>query len=49
MKFEDAPAPKIPKVEEKVAYTGLCVNCDERKSCKIRKAEYVIWHCEEYI
>ena len=29
-------------------YTGICVNCDNRKECTIRCKTSVIWHCEEY-
>ena len=29
-------------------YKGLCVNCDMRETCAIRKPETGIWHCEEY-
>ncbi len=36
-------------VKKEVKYTGLCVNCDNRKDCKIRDNAHVIWHCEEYI
>lgn len=36
----------VEKTEEK--YSGLCINCDKRKDCKIRNNECVIWHCEEY-
>lgn len=37
------------KVMEYVnGYTGLCLNCDNRATCKLRNAECVIWHCEEY-
>ena len=32
-----------------VKYTGLCVNCDNRKDCKIINSDFVIWHCEEYL
>jgi hypothetical protein len=49
MKYENAPAPIYTEVEKKVQFTGLCVNCDNKTDCKIRKAEYVIWHCEEYL
>ena len=30
------------------AYTGLCVNCDHRESCKLHAPEGGVWHCEEY-
>ncbi len=38
-----------PEVEmKKLEYTGLCTNCDNRKECKIRDKDFVVWHCEEY-
>lgn len=33
---------------EAVMYKGLCVNCENRKTCKLTKREGGIWHCEEY-
>jgi hypothetical protein len=27
---------------------GLCMNCEARDYCRIRKPEGGIWHCEEY-
>lgn len=36
-------------IEKEEKFTGLCVNCDNRKECKIRNNEFVIWHCEEYL
>ena len=27
---------------------GLCVNCENRDTCKLRKPEGGVWHCEEY-
>ncbi len=27
---------------------GLCINCDNRVSCKFRIVEGGVWHCEEY-
>jgi len=37
-------------VEEKdaVKYKGLCVNCENRKTCTFPKSEEGVWHCEEY-
>ena len=29
-------------------YTGLCMNCKHRDTCKIPKSAGGIWHCEEY-
>jgi len=27
---------------------GLCVNCDHRDVCTLRKPEGGVWRCEEY-
>jgi len=27
---------------------GLCINCDNRTSCKFSIVEGGVWHCEEY-
>lgn len=27
---------------------GLCVNCENRDTCTLPKAEGGVWHCEEY-
>ena len=29
-------------------FTGLCINCDNRRTCTFPKPEGGIWHCEEY-
>ncbi len=36
--------------EEKdlVKYKGLCMNCENRKTCTFPKPEEGVWHCEEY-
>lgn len=34
--------------KESVSVKGLCVNCDNLETCKLRKPENGIWHCEEY-
>ena len=28
---------------------GLCINCDNRKTCMLPSPTGGIWHCEEYI
>jgi len=30
-------------------YTGLCSNCENRKTCIYPKPEGGVWHCDEYI
>ncbi len=44
----DAPAPTAADMRLWDEYKGLCVNCDMRETCAIRKPETGIWHCEEY-
>ena len=34
--------------KKSVSIKGLCVNCDNLETCKLRKPEDGIWHCEEY-
>ena len=34
--------------EEAGKYMGLCMNCEERKSCTFPKTHGGVWHCEEY-
>ena len=29
-------------------YAGLCVNCENRETCALRKPEGGVWHCNEY-
>ena len=29
-------------------YKGLCVNCENRKTCSLARVNGGIWHCEEY-
>lgn len=29
-------------------FKGLCINCENQKTCKIMKPNGGIWHCEEY-
>jgi len=30
------------------SFMGLCINCENRKTCALPKAEGGVWHCEEY-
>jgi len=35
--------------EEAVSkYSGLCMNCEHRRTCTYPKPEGGIWHCEDY-
>lgn len=29
-------------------YSGLCVNCENRHTCRAAKSAGGVWHCEEY-
>ncbi|KPK84315.1 MAG: hypothetical protein AMJ81_05935 [Phycisphaerae bacterium SM23_33] len=43
------PAPGRPAGQQDTSdLKGLCVNCENRKSCAMPKPEGGIWHCEEY-
>lgn len=44
----EQPAPTVEDMKTWDEYKGLCVNCDMRETCAIRKPETGIWHCEEY-
>ena len=35
--------------EDKPSLSGICKNCDNRKTCMNAKPERIIWHCEEYV
>ncbi len=30
-------------------YRGLCINCKNRKICKLQIPGIGVWHCEEYL
>ena len=34
--------------EEPSKYTGLCMNCEHRRTCTYPKQEGGVWHCEDY-
>ncbi len=40
----------ISKTKEKETriYKGLCVNCENQKTCMLTIPEGGVWHCEEY-
>lgn len=44
-----APSIRDRTAEEEAAeYTGLCMNCENRRICGHSKPEGGIWHCEDY-
>lgn len=34
--------------DRRTPYLGICINCDERETFRLRKAQVPVWHCEEY-
>ena len=45
---EASDAGMKPQAKEQTSLKGLCVNCDNRDTCTLPKAEGGVWHCEEY-
>lgn len=43
-----AASPEPAGRQDARQYKGLCMNCENRRTCTIPKAEGGIWHCEEY-
>ena len=43
-----AAAAELPGRQDVGKYRGLCVNCENRGTCALPKAEGGVWHCEEY-
>ncbi len=43
-------SPSEPAVQsgEHTTFKGLCINCDNRKTCTFPQPEGGVWHCEEY-
>ena len=48
-------ADTAPKAPDRVTETrtdpslkGLCINCENRKTCTLPRPEGGVWHCEEY-
>ncbi|NIM12499.1 MAG: hypothetical protein GTO45_10360 [Candidatus Aminicenantes bacterium] len=35
-------------IESSIEFKGLCINCENRKTCVNSRVEGGIWHCEEY-
>ena len=44
-----ATASVDPEDEVTGKFTGLCSNCDNRRTCGFPMPEGGIWHCEEYL
>ena len=44
------PTDVLSGVNEKESgkFKGLCVDCENRKTCTFEKPEAGVWHCEEY-
>ncbi len=45
---DDPPARPRPATNVTNGYTGLCMNCENRTTCRHPKPEGGIWHCENY-
>ena len=39
---------KSKSIKQAQYFTGLCMNCDNRMTCKLRSNTSIVWHCEEY-
>ena len=37
-----------PNKEDTDNYKGLCINCENKETCKLQIPESGVWHCEEY-
>ena len=44
----DSSAARRAAEEEAPKYTGLCMNCEHRRTCTHPKPEGGVWHCEDY-
>jgi len=40
--------PTMRDASEQAGLKGLCVNCENRETCTLPRAETGVWHCEEY-
>ena len=38
----------VEKVTDAEVFKGLCVNCEDRRTCRLANSEGGVWHCEEY-
>ncbi len=36
------------EIAKSTEFKGLCVNCEDRDTCKLPRPEGGVWHCEEY-
>ena len=50
IRIDVSSLPHQPPAEDNAGETlkGLCLNCDNRSTCRLPKPEGGIWHCEEY-
>ena len=44
----EQPMAKQEDCDSSFKFKGLCVNCENRKTCNFAKVNGGIWHCEEY-
>ena len=47
-KARDTAQEPVAAEQDQSAYTGLCMNCDHRGTCKQPKPAWGVWHCENY-
>lgn len=48
-KVVGSPAVSEMKSVQSEEYLGLCITCEHRAGCMMRKNANVIWQCEEYL
>ncbi len=44
----EQPVDEKENFDNSYKYKGLCVNCENRKTCMLSRTEGGVWHCEEY-
>ena len=44
----EAPVTLTAAEHKPIAYTGLCMNCDNRQTCVRSRSGESVWHCENY-
>jgi len=40
--------PHVAEAEDSTTSIGLCIDCENARTCTFRKPEGGVWHCEEY-
>jgi len=47
MNAQQIKTPEKPGAQE-YGCMGLCVNCENRDTCKLNRGKSSVWYCEEY-